>query len=79
MPGGLDCFTSAADLPAAPGGGIQTIIAAVESVVAYAIANEKSLLELDINPLIVTPDAAIAADALIVKAGCVSPDEGPIK
>jgi acyl-CoA synthetase (NDP forming) len=50
------------------GGDMQTIIAAIEAVAAYAVANENSLLELDINPLIVTPDAAIAADALIVKA-----------
>ncbi|MFT5140692.1 MAG: acyl-CoA synthetase (NDP forming) [Rhodothermales bacterium] len=61
------------------GGDMQTIIAAVESVAAYAIANEKSLLELDINPLIVTPDAAIAADALIVKAVTAAPNKDSTK
>jgi hypothetical protein len=41
------------------------IIDAVEAIAAYAVANQERLLELDVNPLIVTPAGAIAADVFI--------------
>ncbi|MEO1795459.1 MAG: acetate--CoA ligase family protein [Pseudomonadota bacterium] len=49
-----------ADLPA--------ILDAVEAVQAYVMDNAATLEEVEINPLTCTPDAAIAADALIRKA-----------
>lgn len=44
------------------------IIAAIESVQAYVVAHADTLHEIEINPLICTPDGAVAADALIRKA-----------
>ena len=49
-----------ADLPA--------ILDAVDAVQAYVMDNAATLEEVEINPLMCTPDAAIAADALIRKA-----------
>ena len=50
-----------------PGADMDAILDAVAAVQAYVIAQSDSLLEVEINPLICTPDAAIAADALIRK------------
>ena len=41
------------------------IVDAVMAVAAYAEANAQTLLELDVNPLMVFPDRAVAVDALI--------------
>ncbi len=38
---------------------------AIEAVVAFAIEHNDSLLELDVNPLLVTPQGAVAVDAFI--------------
>ncbi len=43
----------------------RAILAAARAVDAFAAAEAHRLAELDINPLIVTADAAVAADALI--------------
>ncbi len=48
-----------------PAGDWQATISAIESIAAFAEANAEQLLELDVNPLMVTPSAAIAADAFI--------------
>ena len=48
-----------------PGGDIPAIVRAVQAIAAYAADHHDRLLELDINPLIVRRDGAIAADALI--------------
>ena len=44
------------------------ILDAIEGIQAYVLANVDSLEEIEINPLICTAEAAIAADALIRKA-----------
>ncbi len=44
---------------------ISTIIKAVETIQRYVLANPGRIVELEVNPLICTPDAAIAADILI--------------
>ena len=49
----------------AAAGDFDAAVAAVESVAAYALGHADRLAELDVNPLIVTPTAAVAADALI--------------
>jgi acyl-CoA synthetase (NDP forming) len=41
------------------------VIKAVEAVAAFAAANRGRIEELDVNPLLVLPDGAIAVDALI--------------
>jgi len=50
----------AADLPA--------VIAAVMGVQDYVIANADRVSEVEINPLMCTPDGAIAVDALLRQA-----------
>jgi len=46
-------------------GDIESVVDAVEAIVRYAIANKARLLELDVNPLCVLPDGAVAVDAFI--------------
>ena len=48
-----------------PAADIACIINAIMAVQDYVLANVEHLQEIEINPLICTPDAAIAADALI--------------
>ena len=50
------------------GADLSSIIAAIMGVQAYVIAHADSISEVEINPLICTPDRAIAADALIHSA-----------
>jgi acetate---CoA ligase (ADP-forming) len=47
-----------------PAADMDALVAAVMAVAAYAGA-EPRLIELDVNPLIATPDRAVAVDALI--------------
>jgi acetate---CoA ligase (ADP-forming) len=44
---------------------IGAVVRAAMAVQGFASANADRLLELDVNPLIVTPDTAVAADALV--------------
>ncbi len=46
-------------------GDMDAVLDAIEAIAAYAVANNDCLLELDVNPLLVTPEAAIAVDAFI--------------
>jgi acyl-CoA synthetase (NDP forming) len=46
-------------------GDTEAVVQAVEAVAAFAAAHEGALQELDINPLLVLPQGAVAADALI--------------
>jgi len=46
-------------------GDTEALIKAIEAVGAFAAAHESKLEELDINPLFVLPQGAVAADALI--------------
>jgi succinyl-CoA synthetase beta subunit len=50
-----------------PAGDLEAVVQAIMSIAAYAEANWATLLELDVNPLMVLPAGAgvIAADALI--------------
>ncbi|MDU8927723.1 acetate--CoA ligase family protein [Alisedimentitalea sp. MJ-SS2] len=51
-----------------PAANIDAVLNAGEALQSYALANAASLEEVEVNPLICTPDTAIAADALIRKA-----------
>jgi acetyl-CoA synthetase len=42
-----------------------SVVRAIEAVLAFADAHRDSLQELDVNPLLVLPDRAVAVDALI--------------
>ena len=44
---------------------LDAVVAAVEAIVAYANEQGDRLQELDVNPLLVMPDGAVAVDALI--------------
>ena len=48
-----------------PGGDREALIDSIMAVASYAEANKHSLVELDINPLLVLEDGAIAVDAFI--------------
>ncbi len=50
-----------------PPANVEKILDVIEAVQAYVLASTSVLEEVEINPLIITPDAAIAADALIRK------------
>ena len=50
-----------------PGADIEAILSVIESLQSYVIAHADSLNEIEINPLMCTPNAAIAVDALIRK------------
>ncbi len=51
-----------------PAADIPRVVRVVESLQAYVLANAESVSEVEINPLICTPDRVVAADALIRKA-----------
>ena len=51
-----------------PAADLDAIIAAVMAVQDYVIANAASVSEVEINPLMCTPDAAVAVDALLRQA-----------
>ncbi len=51
-----------------PGADMDAIIIAIEAVQAYVLANVDTVSEVEINPLLCTPDRAVAVDALIRKA-----------
>jgi acyl-CoA synthetase (NDP forming) len=62
---GLRAATLLAGHRGRPAGAIDAAIAAILAIQAFAVAHADRLIELDVNPLIVTPDRAVAADALI--------------
>jgi hypothetical protein len=51
-----------------PGGDMKAIVNAVAAIAAFAEAHRGNLLELDVNPLMVLTDGAVAVDALVVLA-----------
>ena len=51
-----------------PAADMDAIISAVQAVQAYVTQNADTLVEVEINPLLCTPDKAAAVDALIRKA-----------
>ena len=46
-------------------GDLDSVVDAIEGIARYALAHNDSLLELDVNPLCVLPDGAVAVDAFI--------------
>ena len=50
-------------------GDFDSIVDAVCAIADYATEHNATLVELDVNPLIVTPDKAVAADAVIRRTG----------
>ncbi|CUH50020.1 acetate--CoA ligase family protein [Ruegeria atlantica] len=64
----LNCAPLLAGYRGKPAAEIEAILDAVDAVQAYVIANASHVSEVEINPLICTPDRAMAVDALIRKA-----------
>ncbi len=64
---GLNCSPLFAGYRGKPSANRPSIIKAVLAVQDYVIANAGKILEVEINPLMCTPDDAIAADVLIMK------------
>lgn len=50
------------------GGDFEAILDAVEAVAGYALLNNASLAELDVNPLVVMPHGVMAVDAFVRKS-----------
>lgn len=53
----------------AAAGDREAVLDAIEAIAAFAMDNSKTLLELDVNPLLVTPHSAVAVDAFIRQIG----------
>jgi acetyl-CoA synthetase len=51
---------------------LEAVVTAVEAVAAFAVDHAAQLVELEVNPLLVLPDGAVAVDALIRLAGPVT-------
>lgn len=63
--GGLRVAALLAGHRGRPAGNVEAAIEAILAIAAFAESHADRLLELDVNPLIVTPSRAVAADALI--------------
>lgn len=48
-----------------PAADLDAVVAAIMAIQAYVLANAEGLEEVEVNPLMCTPDRAVAADALI--------------
>ena len=46
-------------------GNVKAAVDAIDAIARFAVENNQSLIELDVNPLLVTPTSAVAVDALI--------------
>lgn len=51
-----------------PGGDIKAAVKAIMSIADYAVENAESIVELDVNPLMILEEGAVAVDALIRKS-----------
>ncbi len=61
----LRCFALLRGYRGKPAANLDRVVATMRRLIDFAGANRGSLLELDVNPLMVTRDACIAADVLI--------------
>ena len=64
---GLKCFALLNGFRGRPAVNLEAVIDAIMAIAAYAGHNLDTLSELDVNPLMVGADGAIAVDALIVE------------
>ncbi|MDA0219169.1 MAG: acetate--CoA ligase family protein [Proteobacteria bacterium] len=66
--GGLKVAQLLAGWRGKPAGDVEAAIDAIAAITQFALAQRDSLIELDVNPLIVTPKGATAADVLLRRA-----------
>lgn len=64
----LKCFPLMAGFRGRPAASLDQVVSAVMAIADYAAANLDTLVELDVNPLMVSETGAVAVDALIVEA-----------
>ena len=64
----LKCWPLLQGYRGKPAADLDAVLRAVMGVQAYVIANADTVSEVEINPLLCTPDRAVAVDALIRKA-----------
>ena len=64
----LNCAPLLSGYRGKPAADVPAITAAVMAVQSYVLANANTVSEVEINPLLCTPDRAVAVDALIRKA-----------
>ncbi|MEM8950664.1 MAG: acetate--CoA ligase family protein, partial [Pseudomonadota bacterium] len=50
-----------------PAADMHRVLDAILAIQAYVVANAASVVEVEVNPLLVTPTEAIAVDALIAR------------
>jgi len=67
---GLKCFRLLQGYRGKPAADIDAVIASIRCLIDLAEARHKRLVEMDINPLMVTPQRCIAADVLIRETIC---------
>ena len=61
----LKCFKLLDGYRGKPKADLNAIVTAIEAIISYATEQGERLQELDVNPLLVMPDGAVAVDALI--------------
>ena len=66
--GTLNCAPLLSGYRGKPAADVDAIVEAVLAVQSYVLANAETVSEVEINPLLCTPDRAVAVDALIRKA-----------
>lgn len=62
---GLKCFKLLQGFRGKPAADIDMVAASIRALIDFAAAHNRSLVEMDINPLMVTRDRCIAADIMI--------------
>ncbi len=61
----LKCFKLLQGFRGKPAANLDVVVSTIQSLTAFAEANQTSLLEMDINPLMVKRDCCIAVDVMI--------------
>jgi hypothetical protein len=62
---GLECFKLLQGFRGKPAADIELVVNSIRVLVDFTATHHRSLVEMDINPLMVTCDRCIAADVMI--------------
>ena len=61
----LRCYPLLQGFRGKPAADIDTVVGSIRAIVDLAEARHESLLEMDINPLLVTPERCVAVDVML--------------
>ena len=64
----LKCFSLMQGFRGKPAADIETVVGSIRALAEFAAERHDELLEMDVNPLMITPDRCIAADVMIREA-----------